>query len=160
MENEALIRKFYEAFARADAAAMTDCYADDVTFSDPAFGVLHGADAKNMWKMLVEKSGGTLKINFDNVQADGAQGSADWVAEYVFSQTKRPVVNRIHAEFEFKDGKIFRHADDFDFWNWSKQALGIPGLLFGWSTFMQTEIRRNAVAALSEFSRKQRQKND
>ena len=55
------------------------------------------------------------------------KGSADWTADYLFSKTGRQVFNEIHAEFEFKDGKIFRHHDTFDIWKWSRQALGISG---------------------------------
>ena len=152
MKNEDVIRKFYESFARADAAGMIECYADDIEFSDPAFGTLRGVDAKNMWKMLIERSDGNIKIDFTNLYADGEKGSADWIAEYVFSQTKRNVVNRVHAEFEFKNGIIVRHADSFDVWKWSRQALGIAGLLFGWSNFMQDKIQQNANAALIEYT--------
>lgn len=154
MENEQLIRKFYESFARGDADGMVECYADDVEFSDPAFGELKGADAKNMWRMLVERGGGTIKINFSNVKANQTKGSADWTADYIFRKTSRQVFNEIHAEFEFKNGKIIRHADTFDIWKWSKQALGPVGSLFGWSSAMQNKIRQNALDSLREYKQK------
>src|SRR5687768_5874671 len=114
MENEQIVRQFYESFAQNDADAMTACYADEIEFSDPAFGLLKGADAKNMWKMLVERAKGNIEIEFSNVQADDRKGSADWTADYLFSKTGRQVFNRIHAEFEFEDGRIIRHTDAFD----------------------------------------------
>ena len=154
MENEQLIRHFYESFARNDADGMVACYADEIEFSDPAFGQLKGADAKNMWKMLIERAKGNLKIEFANVSADEEKGSADWTADYLFSKTGRQVHNEIHAEFEFKDGKIFRHRDVFDFWKWSKQALGISGFLLGWSSFLQNKIQRTARESLREFAAK------
>ncbi len=154
MENEQLIRQFYESFARNDADAMTACYADEIEFSDPAFGLLKGADAKNMWKMLVERGRGNIKIEYKNVSADERKGSADWTADYVFSKTGRKVFNEIHAEFEFQDGKIVRHNDTFDIWKWSKQALGISGFLLGWSSFLQNKIRQNARESLREYSEK------
>lgn len=152
--NEKLIRNFYEAFARRDADAMVSNYHDEIEFSDPAFGALKGEDAKNMWRMLIERGKGNLKIDFANVRADGEKGSADWTADYLFSKTGRQVHNEVRAEFEFKDGKIFRHRDDFDFWNWSKQALGIIGSLLGWSSFMQNKIRQTARESLDEFAGK------
>jgi ketosteroid isomerase-like protein len=154
MENEQLIRHFYESFANNDADRMVACYSDEIEFSDPAFGRLKGADAKNMWKMLVTHAKGNIKIEFKNIVADGEKGSADWTADYLFSQTGRKVFNEIHAEFEFKDGKIFRHRDTFDLWKWSKQALGISGLLLGWSSFLQNKIRQNATQSLREYSEK------
>jgi ketosteroid isomerase-like protein len=48
MDNKQLIEKFYQCFASADAEGMVNCYADDIEFKDPAFGLLKGNDAKNM----------------------------------------------------------------------------------------------------------------
>ena len=155
MENAQLIQHFYESFAGNNADAMISCYADDIEFSDPAFGLLKGADAKNMWKMLIERARGNIKIEFKNVVADDKKGSADWTADYLFSKTGRKVFNEIHAEFEFQDGKIIRHTDTFDLWKWSKQALGISGVLLGWSSFLKNKIQKNARESLAEYSKKQ-----
>ena len=154
MENEQIIRTFYESFARNDADGMISCYHDEIEFTDPAFGLLKGADAKNMWRMLIERGKGDIKIEFSNISANDKTGSADWTADYLFSKTGRKVHNEIHAEFEFKDGKIFRHTDTFDIWKWSKQALGLPGVLLGWSSFMQNKIRQTATDSLREYSEK------
>ncbi len=155
MENAQIIRTFYESFAQNNAGGMISCYHDEIKFSDPAFGLLKGADAKNMWRMLVERGNGKIKIAFSNISANEKMGSADWTAYYLFSKTNRKVHNEIHAEFEFKDGKIFRHTDTFDVWKWSKQALGLPGVLLGWSSFMQNKIRQTAKNSLREYSEKQ-----
>ncbi|HEX8368029.1 MAG TPA: nuclear transport factor 2 family protein [Pyrinomonadaceae bacterium] len=152
MENEKLIRKFYESFAQNDAGGMIACYHDEIQFSDPVFGLLKGEDAKNMWKMLIEKGKGNIKIEFNNVAADNERGAADWAAEYNFSQTGRKVTNKIHAEFEFKDAKIIRHADDFDLWKWSRQALGISGYLLGWTPFMKSKLQQKANSGLRQYS--------
>src|ERR1700761_6156097 len=114
MNNTALITHFYRSFAGADAEAMVSCYHNDIQFQDPAFGVLKKEDAKNMWRMLIERSRGDICITFSNVTANEKTGSANWVAEYVFSQTGRKVINVISAEFEFADGKIIKHTDSFD----------------------------------------------
>ena len=54
--NAALIQRFYEAFQRSDAEAMAACYAPDVEFSDPVFGVLRGREAGDMWRMLISRA--------------------------------------------------------------------------------------------------------
>ncbi|MEO8086376.1 MAG: nuclear transport factor 2 family protein [Bacteroidota bacterium] len=141
MNNQEIITKFYESFSRADAEGMVKLYADDIVFSDPAFGELKGDDAKNMWRMLIQNSKGKIKITFADVTADGHSGSANWIAEYTFSQTGRFVVNKIVAHFEFKEGKISRHTDHFDLWKWTQQALGWKGYLLGWSSFMKNKIQ-------------------
>lgn len=49
-----IIENFYEAFANLDAETMVSYYHDDIVFEDPAFGILKGNRAKNMWRMLCE----------------------------------------------------------------------------------------------------------
>ncbi len=151
MKNKDLITKFYTCFSNGEAEEMISCYHEHVEFSDPAFGVLKGDEAKNMWRMLIERSKGHLKIEFINVSANDERGSADWTAQYLFSKTGRNVFNEIHAEFDFRDDKIIRHNDNFDIWKWSKQALGLPGVLLGWSSFMQNKIRANARETLKQY---------
>lgn len=151
MDHEALIRTFYESFARADAEGMVRCYAPNVIFTDPAFGELHGDEVKAMWRMLIENSKGQLSLTFDNVQANEKTGSANWVAHYSFGQTGRKVVNRIAARFEFEDGLIVRHTDQFDLWKWSRQALGLPGYLLGWTPFMKNKIQQRARRQLAKY---------
>jgi hypothetical protein len=61
----------------------------------------------------------------------------------------------IDADFEFKDGKIFRHRDHFDFWRWSRMALGTSGLLLGWTPFLKNKVQTTAKARLRKFMEKQ-----
>lgn len=154
MKYEQLIQHFYESFAQNNADEMIACYHDKIEFSDPAFGLLKGDEARNMWKMLIERGKGNIKIEYKNVIVNGDKGSADWTADYVFSKTGRKVFNRIHADFEFQDGKIIRHTDTFDVWKWSKQALGLTGYLLGWSSFLKNKIQQNAGESLREYSAK------
>ncbi|MEL6866642.1 MAG: nuclear transport factor 2 family protein, partial [Bacteroidota bacterium] len=123
-KHQALITQFYEAFQKGDAAAMGACYHEEITFEDPGFGHLKGKEVTAMWQMLIERSKGNLSVTFDRVKADDVRGSANWEAKYPFSKTKRPVHNKIKANFQFKDGKIIDHKDEFSFWRWSSMALG------------------------------------
>lgn len=147
-----LIERFYAAFARRDWAGMATCYHPEVHFSDEAFD-LHGADAGLMWRMLVT-SGRDLTLEFRDISADERSGRAHWDARYTFSATGRKVLNRIDASFEFRDGLIVRHVDRFDFWTWSRDALGMPGLLLGWSSLLRSKVRAQAAKNLAAFKAK------
>ena len=151
--NEQLIHKFYSAFSKADANTMCECYHNDIQFQDPAFGILHGNDACRMWKMLIEKSKGNIKIEFSDIKADDYRGSAKWIATYNFSKTNRKVVNEIQAEFQFLNGLIVKHTDSFDVWKWAKQAFGFKGLLLGWTGYMQKQIQKQANISLKNYSK-------
>ena len=148
----ALIERFYAAFARHDWEAMAACYHSDVHFTDEVFD-LHGADAGAMWRMLCT-SGRELRVKAGDISADDRQGQAHWDARYVFSATGRPVLNRIDARFEFREGLIVRHVDRFDFWRWSRQALGVRGRLLGWTPLLRRKVRAQAAASLAEFQRR------
>lgn len=153
MNNVELIKKFYGCFSRRDAEGMADCYDRDIVFEDPAFGQLKGENAKNMWRMLVERSKGDLKITFSEVKANDATGEANWTAEYVFKQTGRKVINKIAARFEFCNGLIIKHTDHFDMWAWTQQALGWKGYLLGWSSFMKTQIQQQTNSLLKSYTK-------
>lgn len=149
--NEALITKFYTAFANSDFKTMAACYHPKVHFIDPAFGLLKEEQVSKMWEMLIVRSKGNLKLEFFDVKADEFSGSAKWIAAYNFSKTNRKVVNRIAAEFIFQDGLIIKHTDSFDVWKWSKQAFGITGLLLGWTGFFHKKIQEQALLNLKKF---------
>lgn len=150
--NEELIRRFYTAFQARDGAAMAACYHPQVQFSDPVFPDLRGAHAGGMWKMLCAKAA-DLKIEFRDIHANDNTGRAHWEAWYPFSATGRRVHNVIDASFEFRDGRIVRHVDRFDFHRWAGQALGPAGKLLGWTPLLRNKVRAMAAKNLDTYLR-------
>ena len=130
---------------------MEACYSPDVSFSDPVFPDLEGPEAGAMWRMLTGQAK-DLEIELAEHSAEAEMGSARWIARYTFTRTGRPVVNDVRARFRFGgDGLITEHIDDFDFHRWARQALGLPGLLLGWTPIVRGGVRKQARASLEEF---------
>lgn len=152
--NEELLTRFYAAFAKQDGDAMAACYADDATFSDPVFVGLDARGVKGMWRMLC-KQAKDLRVEASGISADAETGRAHWEAWYTFSRTGKSVHNVIDATFTFKDGKIASHVDSFDFWRWSRMALGVPGVLLGWTPMIRTKVQQTGRAGLEAFLAKQ-----
>ena len=150
LDNEKLIQKFYSAFQSKDYVTMQGLYHPQGHFSDPVFTSLNSAEVKAMWQMLISR-GKDLRVDFNNIKADDKQGSCHWEAWYTFSSTGKKVHNIIDASFEFSDGLILKHRDVFDFWRWSRQSLGIAGVLLGWSPLLKDKIRATAAAGLRKF---------
>jgi ketosteroid isomerase-like protein len=150
--NTQVIERFYGAFAKRDGDTTAACYAPDVHFSDPVFPDLRGSKAGAMWRMLTSGPG-DARIELLEHDADDAQGSAHWRAHYTFTETGRPVVNDVHAAFQFENGLIVDHHDSFDFHRWARQALGPVGLLLGWTPFLRSKVRAKAADRLDEFTR-------
>jgi ketosteroid isomerase-like protein len=148
--NAELIRRFCAAFAARDGEAMAALYTPDARFSDPVFVDLRGEEPGAMWRMLTGRAD-DLKVELLEHEAEDDRGSARWVARYTFTQTGRPVENEVRASFRFADGLIAEHRDEFDFHRWSRQALGTPGLLLGWTPLLRAAVRRRARASLDEF---------
>jgi ketosteroid isomerase-like protein len=145
-----LIRRFYDAFAARDGAAMAMCYHRDLVFHDPAFGDLDAAQAGAMWQMLTARAT-DLVVTATDIFADDTLGGAQWEARYTFSRTRRPVHNRIAAQFRFQDGLMVAHTDHFSFWHWSRQALGLSGWALGWTPWLRGRVRGTARAGLAAF---------
>lgn len=148
--NAALITSFYEAFRRRDGAAMAASYHSTARFSDPVFPSLDAREAGAMWRMFCER-GSDLAIDFGEVEASETEGRARWNARYSFSGTGRRVHNRIEARFRFRDGLIVDHRDSFSLWRWTRMALGVPGVLLGWSPLVRGKVRSLARKQLHEY---------
>ena len=148
-----IIERLYTAFDAKNAAGMAACYHPDVTFTDPAFGSLRGWKAAAMWHMLIER-GTDLRMEHSRVQATDHTGSAHWEAWYTFSITQRSVHNIIDASFRFQAGRIIEPTDVFDFWRWSRQALGAPGIFLGWSGMLSAKVNKTANQGLESWIKK------
>lgn len=158
--NQQTLEMFYGAFARLDADAMEHCYAPDAVFDDEVFSLRGRREVAGMWRMLCEatraKGADVWKLRYRDVQADGAGGRAHWDAHYRFSATGRMVDNSIDAVFAFTpEGQIACHRDRFDFWRWSRQALGTTGMVLGWTPLLRAKVRRQAAANLRRFLAKE-----
>jgi ketosteroid isomerase-like protein len=148
--NVVLLTGFYNAFNARDADAMATAYTDDATFTDPVFVGLAGGQIGAMWRMLCER-GTDLRVEATDIQADTFEGRAHWQAWYTFARTARPVHNVIEATFQFRDGKIAAHRDRFDFWRWSRQALGPSGVMLGWTPIVRSAVRKQARSGLDKY---------
>lgn len=147
MTHTDLLTRFYSAFSARDHATMAGCYAPNASFSDPVFVDLRGPEVGAMWRMLCLRAT-DLRLEFRDIRADAASGSAHWEAWYTYSGTGRPVHNIIEATFQFQDGLIASHVDRFSLARWARQALGLKGVLLGWAPPVHRAIRGQARQAL------------
>jgi hypothetical protein len=144
--------QFYEAFMVRDHYTMGMLYADSATFSDPVFPLLNARGARTMWRMLLTRAE-DLAIEVKIVEDTATRARVDWVAHYTFGATGRPVVNRVQTEMAISVGRIVRQVDRFSLWRWSSQALGVNGLLLGWTPAVRTRIQAQAARSLKDFAR-------
>lgn len=152
---EELLFKFYTAFQTKDKKTMLECYHDDAEFRDPVYGIVRGVAVKAMWLMIMER-GNEFAIEFRNIRANETEGTVDWVSRYTYSKTDRPIINRVHATFKFKDGKIIFHRDSYSVWRWAGMALGLTGYLLGFTPFIQNQIKSDAQTSLRMYIKRKR----
>ena len=159
MNNKELIEKFYTAFQQLDYVSMQECYSPKTLFNDPVFGLLQNGDPQIMWEMLCKRAK-NFTLTFNNIEIiDEEFATCIWTANYLFAATGKKVINPIKAYIRIQDGFIIEHTDHFNFYNWSKQALGIKGLLLGWTHFFAKKIRKQALLGLEKY-KAQRNKNN
>ena len=149
--NKQIIETFYTGFQQLNADKMNSCYSEDIVFFDPIFGLLRGEEVKSMWQMLC-KNATNFSLTYGNIiELDEEYCTCDWVATYTLSANGKTIVNKIKANMRFENGKIAEHSDAFSVHNWSKQAFGIPGVLFGWNSLFQNKIKNKAKQNLLKF---------
>jgi limonene-1,2-epoxide hydrolase len=148
--NKEVIHQFYSAFQRRDYFAMQNLYHDEAQFCDPVFQQLNSNEVRAMWQMLLSGAK-DISVSFESVQENSRSGSCRWEAFYTFGQTHRKVHNKVYATFEFKDSKILTHRDTFNLWRWTMMALGLSGVLLGWTPIVQNKIRKTAQDKLRKF---------
>jgi hypothetical protein len=145
------IERLYSSFERLDSDGMAACYAPDACFDDPAFSLRGQREVAGMWRMLVQalqKAPADWRLIVGPITAT----TAHWEPIYRFSATKRLVHNRIDSTFRLNsDGLIIEQRDVFDFWSWSRQALGAPGWLLGWNPMLRHKVRAQARQNLDRF---------
>ena len=146
------IERLYAAFASLDAKGMAACYADDALFDDEAFSLRGRHQIGGMWAMLIDAIRQQGRKDWKLEVSAITDSTAHWEPTYRFSATGRLVHNVIDAEFEFDSQDLIkRQRDRFDFWRWSRQALGLPGMLLGWSGFLRSKVRRTAARRLDRY---------
>ena len=150
-QNAQIITRFYQAFQAGDAKKMAELYSPQAEFKDPAFGHIKGKKVPGMWAMLIERSKGGLDISFSDVKGTAEGGSAHWEAKYTFGTSNRKVHNKIDATFKIDNGKITKHVDQFNFWKWSSMALGLPGMLLGFTPIIKNGVRKNVSSLLKKY---------
>jgi ketosteroid isomerase-like protein len=152
--NQQTIQIFYTAFQHLDHKTMNSCYSPDIVFSDPVFGVLKGDEVRAMWEMLCTNAR-DFSLSFLDIESiDEEYYTCRWTASYTFSKTGRKVVNYVKAFMRLQNGVIIEHSDAFRLSSWIGQALGLKGVLFGWTGFMKRAVQKNARESLRRFIEK------
>jgi len=156
-EYEELIGRLFRALNDLDYETAGALYRDDAVFSDPVFPELHGEEVRMMWRMLLEFSD-SLSMKVSNIRVDGNAATADWEASYLYGKEKRPVLNRVKARFEFKDGGIFRHTDSFSLPRWISMAHGWGKGAAALLPPARDKVRAEAKKALDLYTRRMSRK--
>ena len=153
---EQRLAAFYAAFRELDAASMRAAYAPAARFQDPVFRLAGRDEIGAMWAMLCEATArngrDVWRLDVGEIVADASYGRARWEAHYRFPATGRMVRNVVEAGFSFDaGGRILTHRDRFDFWRWSRQALGPVGWALGCTPYLRKRVRRQARERLDAY---------
>ena len=149
--NKELINNFFSAFQQLDSRSMAGCYTDSIVFFNPLFGLLSATEVNGMWEMFCTTAI-DFSLTYGNIQQlDEEYYTCDWVATYRLPVSNRRVVSKVRANMRLAEGKIIEHSDAFSVHQWSKQALGLSGELFGWNSFFQRGLQNRAKKKLNEF---------
>jgi len=131
-----------------------------VEFDDEAFSLRGKQQVMGMWTMLSEatKAKGKDVWRLEHSGIQPAATAARPIGERALPlQRHRPHGAQHHrCRVQLNDqGLVVKHRDSFNFWHWSSQALGTPGLLLGWSPMLRNKVRTTAAGNLTKFMQNQ-----
>ncbi len=92
-----------------------------------------------------------FSLTFHFLKKDDEYVTYKWIANYTFSKTGKRVTNNITAYILVQNNLIVELTDEFSFYTWCRQALGLTGLLFGRSSVIKNKVRKNARKNLEAF---------
>ena len=144
----AVVTRFFEAFARRDAAAMAACYHPMASYSSPVFPDLRGVLPGAMWALALSDAQ-ALQLQWSVAFADARKAQVTWRASWRGGRRLR----RLEAASTIAvwDGGIVRQVDEFRFARWAAQALGVWSWPLAWLAPFQRRVRQRARAALEAF---------
>jgi len=149
--NILLLNTFFKSLKHNEYHQLTDCYSDGAVYFDPIFGLLERDKLIALWEMLSKNAKGLLIEYGEVVSVDQEYYTCEWSITYQYPPTGRKVYSAIKSYFLIKDGKIEEHSNAYSIHDWSKQAIGFSGWLFGWNRFFQQSIKNKAQKALLKF---------
>ncbi len=159
-EMDRVIEEHFAMEARADLAGILATFTDDIehdVVGMPGGPVRGKAAVRAFYEALTRDLPATDAIPRqryygDNVVIDEVIWEARAVGRpFGIAGQGRPVSVRLLHVFAFRDGLIAEHDDSFSFHAWSRQALGAPGLLLGWTPLLRNKVRSTARGDLEKF---------
>ena len=149
--NILLLNTFFKSLKMNEYQQLNGCCSEHVVYFDPIFGLLERNKLIGLWEMLSKNAKG-LTIDYGEiVPVDDEYYTCDWSITYYYPPTGRKVQSSIKSYFLLKEGKIEEYSNAYSIHDWSKQAIGFTGWLFGWNRFFQQSIKNKAQKALISF---------
>ncbi len=153
IEAQALVQRYFTAFAALDAAAMNDCLHPEISYTDPLFPNLRRQQVAAMWRMrlaVMALHRKDMSLSWTVVFCEERKAQVFWEANSRHAGGRR-IRHKALATLAFWDGRIVRHVDGYNFWHWSRQALGITGALLGWHKGYRLAVQAAALRQLTSF---------
>lgn len=148
--NEELLHIFFRSLKSKNFIQLADCYAKNATFTNPVYISLNKTLTVAMFNMYI-RNAENLRLDFKNITADHHSGSAEWLITYTTAKKNKVVIKYLKSHFTFKNEKIVKQVDDFNFYNYIRQIKGATGFMFGWARLYKTSVQNSAMKELIRF---------
>lgn len=137
-----IVKEFYEALNKRDYKIVNGLYHSEAKYRDEIFD-FNGIEIHALWynATLPEMD---ISVKLESIREEGDKVITEWEMRYTLDIIKRRINLKEKGVFEFKDEKIYRHTDTYDFWAWCTQAFGAIGRVMGWSNWLRNRVRNQA----------------
>jgi ketosteroid isomerase-like protein len=143
--NWTLVEQHYKAIQAKDADAILAVYAADCRIDHPLIGRMSKDEFSKAVQAFIRQTP-DYELEFQISHAGAQRVDAEWALTHVFHLTGRTIRLAGATTYFLSANRITRHIDQFDRRAWSRQAMGMTGLVLsfvpGWRSFVERELRR------------------
>jgi hypothetical protein len=143
--NWTLVEQLFKAFQSKDTDAIFATYAADCQFDHPLIGRL----SKNEFSMAIRafmRATPDYELAFQINHTDAKRVDVEWTITHIFHLTAKVIKQHGTTTCFLSNNRIVQQIDKFDRRAWSRQAMGMTGLVLsfvpGWRSFIERELRR------------------
>jgi hypothetical protein len=142
--NWTIIDRLFKAFQSKDADAILAAYSAKCQFNHPLIGCMSKDEFSKAVQIFIRETPDyELAFQINHVSAKRVE--VEWTMTHIFHLTGRIIKQNGKTTCFLSANSVVRQIDQFDRRIWSRQAMGVTGLVLsfvpGWKSFIERELR-------------------
>ena len=142
-----IVEQFYAALNAKDLLTLRSLYHPKAEYNDEIFS-LNYKEILALWYSSMQPEM-ELVAEVHSIDQQKESIVTHWTISYTIASINKRITLDEVGRFEFQDGLIIRHTDEYSFYRWCAQAFGVAGMLASWSKWLRKKVRNQAYSSIN-----------